>query len=333
MTYEQILTSLKQKQYKPVYFLSGEEPWFIDQITDYIAANVLSEADKAFNQTVVYGKDITVNDIIMAARRYPMMAPYQVVIVKEAQNIDNIETLEVYAQNPMNSTILVIAYKYKTLNKRFKLAKIIDAKGVLLETKKLYDNQLPSWITAYVKEKGKTIDPKASLMISDSVGSDLSKIANAVDKLAIAIGPETGMITCEHVERNIGISKEFNNFELQKAILAKNQFKANQIIFAFGKNPKEYPIQVTISTLFGFFSKLLMFHYLPDKSPGAVASALKVNPYFVQDYVAAARNYNGRKVVENISILRDYDMKSKGFNSATTDNAELLKELIFKLMN
>ncbi|PZX20700.1 DNA polymerase III delta subunit [Breznakibacter xylanolyticus] len=333
MTFEQILTSLKQKQYKPIYFLAGEEPWYIDQITDYIADNVLSESEKAFNLTILYGKDITINDIVLSARRFPMMSPYQVVIVKEAQNIDNIEALEVYAQNPLNSTILVIAYKYKPLNKRYKLAKLIESKGILFETKKLYDNQLPTWITGYAKGKGKNIDPKASLLLSESVGSDLSKIANAIDKLVIALGPETPMITVEHVEKNIGISKEFNNFELQKAILTKNQFKANQIIFAFGKNPKDYPIQVTIATLFGFFTKLLMYHYLPDKSPGSVASSLKINPYFVQDYVSAARNYNGRKVVENISILREYDMKSKGFNSATTDTAELLKELIFKLMN
>jgi DNA polymerase-3 subunit delta len=333
MTFDQILVSLKNKDYKPIYFLMGEESWFIDQITDYIAQNVLTEAEKSFNQTIMYGKDVNASAIIMAARRYPMMAQHQVVIVKEAQNIADIDKLEVYAQNPLKSTILVINYRYKTLDKRKKLTKLIESGGVLFEAKKLYDNQIPSWITNYLKEKGKTIDPKASVVMAESVGADLSKLVHEIDKLIVATGPSVTHLLPEHVEKNIGISKDFNNFELQKAIAAKNTFKVNQIIFAFGKNPKDNPIQVTISTLFGFFVKLLMYHYLPDKSKGSVASALKINPFFVDDYVAAARNYSGAKVVKAISTLRDYDMKSKGFATANTDNAELLKELVFKLMN
>jgi DNA polymerase-3 subunit delta len=333
MTFEQILTSLRNKDYKPVYFLMGDESWYIDQITDYIAQNVLTEEEKSFNQTIMYGKDTTAANIIMAARRYPMMAKYQVVIVKEAQNIADIDKLEVYVQNPLKSTILVVNYRYKTLDKRKKLTKLIESTGVLFEAKKLYDNQLPSWITNYLKEKGKTIDPKASVLLADSVGADLSKMVHEIDKLIVATGPSVTHILSEHIEKNIGISKDFNNFELQKAIASKNIFKANQIIYAFGKNPKDNPIQVTISTLFGFFVKLLMYHYLPDKSKPSVASALKINPFFVDDYVSAARNYSGAKVVKAISTLREFDMKSKGFDTANTDNAELLKELVFKLMN
>lgn len=333
MTFEQIMTSLQKREFKPIYFLMGEESWFIDQITDYISRNVLSGAEKDFNQTVLYGKDTTAANIIMAARRYPMMCPYQVIIVKEAQNVADIDKLEVYAQNPMATTILVVNYRYKTLDKRKKLSKLIDEKGVLFEAKKLYDNNLPSWITNFVKSRGKNIDPKAAVVLAESVGSDLSKLSHEIDKLIVAVGPQVTNLLPDHVEKNIGISKDFNNFELQKAIAAKNVFKVNQIIFAFGKNPKDNPIQVTTVTLFNFFIKLLMYHYLTDKSKPSVAAALKVNPYFVDDYIAAARNYNGTKTVRAISLLREYDMKSKGFASANTDSAELLKELVFKIMN
>jgi DNA polymerase III subunit delta len=333
LTFEQIMGSLQKRDFKPIYFLMGEESWFIDQITDYIAQNVLSDAEKSFNQTVMYGKDTNAANIIMAAKRYPMMSPYQVIIVKEAQNVADIDKLEFYAQNPLNTTILVVNYRYKTLDKRKKLSKLIEEKGVLFEGKKLYDNNLPSWITNYVKSKGKSIDPKAAVVLAESVGSDLSKLSHEISKLIVAVGPQVTTLLPDHVEKNIGISKEFNNFELQKAIATKNIYKVNQIIFAFGKNPKENPIQVTTVTLFNFFVKLLMYHYTPDKSKNNIAAVLKVNPFFVDDYVTAGRNYNGTKTVNAISLLREYDMKSKGFNSANTDNAELLKELVFKLMN
>ncbi|MFT3737180.1 MAG: DNA polymerase III subunit delta [Breznakibacter sp.] len=333
MTFEQIMSSLQKREFKPIYFLMGEESWFIDQITDYIAQNVLSDAEKGFNQTVLYGKDTNAAHIIMAARRYPMMSPHQVIIVKEAQNVADIDKLEIYAQNPLLTTILVVNYRYKTIDKRKKLAKLVEEKGVLFESKKLYDNNLPSWITNYVKNKGKTIDPKAAVVMAESVGSDLSKLVHEIEKLIVAVGPQITNLLPDHVEKNIGISKDFNNFELQKAIAAKNVYKVNQIIFAFGKNPKDNPIQITTVTLFNFFVKLLMYHYLPDKSKNNVASVLKVNPYFVDDYVAAARNFSGNKTVKAISLLREYDMKSKGFESANTDSAELLKELVFKIMN
>lgn len=333
MTFEQIIISIQNKEYKPVYFLMGEESWFIDQITDLITHSVLSESEQGFNQSIMYGKDTTTTDVIMACRRYPMMAPYQVIVVKEAQNLADIEKLEVYAENPLNTTILVVNYKYKTLDKRKKAYKQIDKNGVVFHSKKLYDNQLPSWVNAYLKKKGKTIDPKASVIVSESLGSELSKIAHELDKLIIAVGAEVKHILPEQIEKNIGVSKDFNNFELQKAILNKDITKANQIIYAFGRNPKANPIQLTISTLFGFFTKLLMFHYLDDKSSGNVAKVLKVNPYFVQDYSTGARNYSGRKVVDAIHQLREYDMKSKGYGSPTTESDQLLKELIFKIMH
>ncbi len=333
MTFEQIVQELKQKKYRPIYFLMGDEGYFIDEITNYIATNVLTEEEKGFNQTILYGKDVDTTEIIHAARRFPMMSQHQVIIVKEAQNIAKIEDLEVYANNPLQSTILVINYRYKTLDKRKKFYKSVAKNGILFESKKLYDNQVPQWISSYLQSKGKTIEPKASALLTEFLGSDLSKISHELDKLELAIGASVTQINSAHIEKNIGVSKDYNNFELQKAVLNKDIAKANKIILAFGKNPKAYPIQMTTVTLFGYFQKLLAYYYLPDKSKNAVASALKINPFFVADYTTGARNYPARKVVQIISLIREYDMKSKGFGSATTESGELLKELVFKIMN
>jgi len=333
MTYEEILTSIKKRSFKPIYFLMGDEGWFIDQITDTIANDVLTVEEKGFNQTIMYGKDVNIDQVMMAARRYPMMTEYQVIIVKEAQNIEDIDKLEIYLQNPLKSTILVINYKYKTLDKRKKLTKLIDSTGVLFEAKRLYDNQIPSWINAQIRLAGKTIDPKACVLITENVGAELSKIAGELNKLVVASGPDVKHLLPEHVEKYIGISKDYNVFELQKAIQSKDFFKANQIAISFGRNAKENPFPVTVSSLFGFFVKLLMVHYLPDKSPVNIASALKINPYFANDYSAGIKNYSAMKVIQNISILREYDMKGKGFATANTDPGELIKDLVFKLMH
>ncbi len=333
MTFEQIIKDLKAKKYAPIYFLMGDESYYIDEVTNYIADNVLTQEEKAFNQTVIYGKDSDITSVILAARRYPMMAQHQVIIVKEAQNFKDIEKLAVYAENPLSSTILVVNYRYKTIDKRKKLFKAIHKNGIVFESKKLYDNQVGTWLTAYLKGKGFNIDPTASQILVEYLGNDLSKIAHEIDKLRIAIGADKKTITIDDIEKNIGISKEYNNFELNKAILQKNVVKANRIIRSFAKNPKDNPIQVTIATLFGYFQKLIAYHYLPDKSKMAVASALKINPYFVTDYTTGARNYSARKVVQVISLLRDYDLRSKGYNSNVSDNGELLKELIFKIMH
>ena len=330
MEFDNILSELEKKIYHPVYFLMGEESYFIDQIADYIAQNVLSEPEKDFNQHVLYGKDIDVNAIIMYARRFPMMANNQVVIVKEAQNIKDIEGLEPYFDKPLSSTILVICYKYKTLDKRKTFSKTVAKKGVLFESKKIYENQLPAWINKYLSEKNYSIEPQASLMLTECLGVDLSKVANELDKLIISLPPRT-KITVDHIEQNIGISKDFNVTELQNALGEKNILKANRIVNYFAANPNINPIQKTISMLFGYFMKLLTYHFLEDKSN--VASALQVNPYFVKGYISAAQKYPAAKVVNIISILREYDMKSKGFGNSSATQGDLYKELVFKILH
>lgn len=332
MTYEEIISNLQKKIYHPIYFLMGEETYFIDKISDYIADNVLTEAEKGFNQTVLYGKDTEPHTIIANARRFPMMSNYQVIIVREAQNIKKIEDLEPYAKNPLNSTILVINYKYKTLDKRRTFPKLIDQKGVLFESKKIYDNQLPTWISAYLKSQQYSIAPQAAAMISEYLGADLGKVANELDKLIISL-PLGTKISPDHIERNIGISKEFNVYELQNALGERDLLKANRIINYFGANPSSNPMPVVISSLFSYFSKILNYHFLEDKSQNNVASVLQVHPFFVKTYVAAAKNYNIKKLVEIVSILREYDMKSKGFGNISTSSADLQREMIYRILH
>jgi len=332
MTFEEIIGNLQKKIYHPIYFLMGEETYFIDKISDYIAEHVLTEAEKGFNQTVLYGKDLEPNTIIANARRFPMMANHQVIIVREAQNIKKIEDLEPYAKAPLNSTILVINYKYKTLDKRKTFTKLIDQKGVLFESKKIYDNQLPAWISLYLKNHQYTIAPQASAMIAEYLGANLGKVANELDKLIISL-PAGTQITPDHIERNIGISKEFNVFELQNALGERDLLRANRIVNYFGANPSSNPIPVVISALYSYFSKLLNYHFLEDKSQNNVAAALQVNPFFVKNYVAAAKNYNIRKLVEIVSILREYDMKSKGFGNVSASQADLQREMIYRILH
>lgn len=332
MISEDILKTLRAKQYKPIYFLMGEEPYFIDQVSDYIQDHVLDESEKEFNQTVLYGREADVNSIISAAKRYPMMSPYQVIIVKEAQNIRDIEALMPYVEKPVDTTILVICYKYKTLDKRKAFAKRVSEKAILLDSKKLYQDKIPAWITGYLKAKNYSINPKAAVMLTEYLGNDLSKISNELDKLGILLKPGTE-ITPEHVSQNIGISKEFNVFELQEAIGKRDVLKANRIAMYFAANPKDNPLVVTLSSLFSYFSKILLYHYQQDKSPSAIASALKVNPYFVKDYEMAARNYNARKAMEVIGLIREYDLKSKGVDNVSASDGELLKELLFKILH
>jgi DNA polymerase-3 subunit delta len=310
----------------------GEETYFIDKISDYIADNVLTEAEKGFNQTVLYGKDLEPSTIIGNARRFPMMANHQVIIVREAQNIKKIEDLEPYVKNPLNSTILVINYKYKTLDKRKTFPKLIDQKGVLFESKKIYDNQLPAWITTYLKNQRYTISPQAAAMIAEYLGTDLGKVVNELDKLIISL-PVGTQITPDHIEKNIGISKEFNVFELQNALGDRDLLRANRIINYFGANPSSNPVTVVVSALFSYFSKLLNYHFLEDKSQNNVASVLQVHPFFVKNYVAAAKNYNIKKLVEIVSILREYDMKSKGWGNVSASQADLQKEMIYRILH
>lgn len=334
MTFEQIITDLNNKIYKPVYFLMGDEPFFIDKITNYIHENVLTEAEKAFNLSVVYGKDSDIGDVINNARRFPMMANYQVLILKEAQEIKNIDNLVYYVNNPLKSTILVVNYKYKTIDKRKKLYKALDKNkdAVILESNKIYDSQIPKWIESFIKQKGYSIEPKSTMLLAEYLGNDLSKIVNELEKLTIVL-PANTKINAEHIEKNIGISKDFNVFELQNAISTRNILKANQIINYFAKNQKQHNIIPTISILSNFFTKILQYHFVKDKSQRNVAATIGVSPYFVKDYSLAAKNYNAKKTVQVISLLREYDMKSKGFDNVSTTPGELLKELIFKIMH
>lgn len=333
MTFDSILNDLKNKKYAPIYFLMGDESYFIDKITDYIAANVLNETDKAFNQSVLYGKDVDIASVINAAKRFPMMAEHQVIVVKEAQNINKIEDLVYYAENPLKSTVLVLNYKYKKLDKRKKLYKILDKKAVLFEAKKLYDNQVPDWITKYLKAKQIDIQPTGSLMLTEFLGSDLSKIAMELDKLIITLPKGEKMISPAHIEENIGISKDFNNMELQKALVKRDHLKAYRIADHFAQNQKNNPFPVTIAMLYGFFNKILVYYFLKDKSKMSVAGALKINPYFVAEYQMAAKVFPPKKAVDVISYLREYDLKSKGVGSLSASPGDLLKELIFKILN
>lgn len=332
-TYQQLMSDLKNKIYHPVYFLSGEEPYFIDKISDFISQNVLTEAEKSFNQTVLYGKDSDAVEIINTAQRFPMMSNYQVVILKEAQELKNFDSLIHYIGKPLKSTILVVNYKYKSLDKRKKLFKVIQENAVVFESKKLYEDKIPEWITNALKKDGYSIDNKAAILLTEFLGTDLSKIEKELEKLILTIPEGSKNITPEQIERNIGISKDFNNFELQKALVAKDVLKANRIINYFAGNQKNIHITQTITNLYFFFSKILLYHVLPDKSRNKVAVALKINPFFVPEYERAARTFKAKKTVEIISLLREYDAKSKGYGNPSTDAGDLLKELIFKILH
>jgi DNA polymerase III subunit delta len=332
MKFEEILSSLSGKNYQPVYFLMGEETYYIDEISNYISKNVLSESERDFNQSILYGKDTDAASIISACKQFPLMGQHTVVIVKEAQDLKKIEDLEIYINNPLLSTILVLCYKNKSLDKRKKFGKEIAKKAVVFESKKLYDNQVPAWIQEYLKKKNYKIQLKAAHLLAEFVGTSLSKITNELDKLMIITLPSVE-ITSEMIEKNIGISKDFNIFELNKAIGTKDVLKANRIANYFAENPKEHPLVMTVGTLFNYFQKILLYQTLKDKSKSNVASILKVNPFFVSDYVNAARLFSKTKNLEIISLLRKYDLKSKGVDNQSTTDGELLKELLFKILH
>jgi len=330
---EQIVEEINSGNTKPIYFLMGEEAFYIDKISDYIENNILSDSEKEFNQMVLYGRDVTIEDIVANAKRFPMMAEKQVVIVKEAQDLSRtIEKLSSYAENPQPSTVLVVCYKYKTLDKRKKLAKIVSKNGCLFESKKLYENQVGEWISSNLKERGYTIEPKAVQMLVEFLGSNLSKINNELDKLTLVL-PKGTSISAIHIEDNIGISKDFNNFELRKSIGEKQVLKANQIATYFAQNPKSNPLVMTISLLNSFFTQLLMYHGLKDKGKINVAKVLRINPYFVNEYQRAAKNYPMRKVAQVIAHLRSADIKSKGVGASNLPQGDILKELLFKIMH
>ncbi len=332
-SYDEIMSDLRKRIFRPVYFLAGDEPYYIDLITDYIAEKVLTEEEKAFNQVVLYGEDTTISAVIDTAKRFPMMASHQVVIVKEAQSLKKTEDLALYLEKPLLSTILVINFRYKVIDKRTKLYKTLEAQGVYFESMRLRDYQVAPWAERYLMAKGVKIDPGASALLSEYLGTDLHKIANELDKLLITLPAGKPLITSQHIEKNIGISKDFNNFELQKAVGERNILKANRIVNYFGENQKDNPITLTIASLFSLFTKLLTYHYLTDKSKNNVAAALKINPFFVKDYELWATRYNASRTIHIISLLRTYDMKSKGFGDTGTEPGDLLKEMIYKILH
>jgi DNA polymerase III subunit delta len=326
-----ITKDIKAGNIKPIYFFMGEEPYYIDKLTEFIENNVLQEHERDFNQTILYGRDVTMEDVISNAKRFPMMADHQVVIVKEAQELaKSIDKLESYAENPQPSTVLVFAYKYKTLDKRKKVTKNIVKTGLIFESKKLYENQVGEWVKRVLSGQGYAIEPKAIIMLVEFLGTDLSKINNELDKLKIVL-PKGHTISAKDVEDNIGISKDYNNFELRKAIGEKNQLKAYKIIDYFAQNPKDNPIVVTTSLVFSFFSQLLQYHGTKDKNPKNLANVLKVNPYFLKDYDLAARNYPMKKVSAVIATLRDIDIKSKGVGANALPQSDLLKEMLIHI--
>ncbi|WP_374172779.1 DNA polymerase III subunit delta [Flavobacterium tructae] len=328
-----IVNDIKAGNIKPIYFLMGEEPYYIDKLSEYIEQNVLAEEEKGFNQTVLYGRDVSVEDIVATAKRYPMMADRQVVIVKEAQDLSRtIDKIESYVNNPMETTVLVFCYKYKTLDKRKKVTKLLAQKGIVYESKKLYENQVGDWIKRVLAGKKYTIDPKANAMLVEFLGTDLSKINNELEKLQIIL-PQGTVITPQHIEENIGFSKDYNVFELRKAIGERNQLKAYKIAENFAHNPKEYPLVMTTGLVFGFFVQLLKYHGLKDKNPKNVAAAIGVNPYFLKEYDLAIKNYPMRKVSQIVGALRDVDVKSKGVGANALPQSDLLKEMLYKIFN
>lgn len=328
-----ILNDIKSGNIKPIYFLMGEEPYYIDIVSDYIEKNVLSEEEKGFNQTVLYGRDVSIEDIISTAKRYPMMAERQVVIVKEAQDLSRtIDKLENYADNPMPSTVLVICYKYKTLDKRKKVTKVLGKNGLVYESKKLYENQVGDWIKRILASKKYTIEPKANAMLVEFLGTNLGKINNELEKLQIIL-PKGSIITPKDIEENIGFSKDFNVFELRKAIGERNQLKAYTIAANFANNPKENPMVVTTSLVFGFFIQLLKYHGLKDRNPKNVAAVIGVNPFFLKEYDVALKNYPMKKVSQIVASLRDIDVKSKGVGASSMSNSDLLREMLYNIFN
>lgn len=333
-TYEEIVRNLKNRTYAPVYFLMGEEDYYIDRISDYILDTVLTETEKEFNQTVLFGMDTDINTVINAARRYPMMSEHQVVVVKEAQNLKNLENLTYYLQKPMPSTILVLCYKHGVLDRRKKIAAEIEKNGVLFESKKLKDSQLPGFISTYLKRKKIEIEPKASEMMAEFVGTDLSRMTGELDKLIITLPEGQKRITPEQIEKNIGISKDFNNFELRNALIEKDVLKANMIVKYFDENPKNNPLQMTLAVLFNFFSNLMLAYYAPQKTDQGIATQLGLrSAWQAKDYMNAMQRYTGVKVMQIINAIRNCDAKSKGVGNTSATNGELLRELVYFILH
>ncbi len=334
MTYEQIVKDIRARKFAPIYLLMGDEPYYIDELTNLLTEAVVPEDMRDFNQTILYGLETNVNDVVIASRRFPMMTDHQLIVIKEAQRLAKIDDLEVYTKSPLASTILVINYKGGTVDKRKKFAATVDKNGVVFESKKIPDYKMPAFISSFVQEKKLTIDDKSAQMLSDYLGNDLSKLSNELDKLIIALPESQTRITPEIIEQNIGISKDYNNFELLKAVITRDVFKANQIADYFEKNPKNNPMIMTLAILFNFFSNLMICYWAPNKTDNGLAQELGLrSPFMARDYVTALKSYNAFKCMNIISLLRTYDAKGKGVDNPSTPDGQLLKELLYKIMH
>jgi DNA polymerase III subunit delta len=331
MSHEKIILEWKKKVYKPIYWLEGEEEYFIDKIVDYAEHNILSEAESGFNLTVFYGKDAAWPDVINACRRYPMFSERQVVLLKEGQQMKDIEKLESYIENPLNSTILVVSYKEKKVDGRTKFAKLIKERGVMLSTKKIYENQLPQWTEEIVHSHGYEISRKALMLLVDHIGNDLTRIENEIEKILVNLGKRK-TINEDDIEEFIGISKEFNVFEFQNALGAKDLANCIRIVQYFEANPKAAPIQLIFPNLYTFFSRLYMIHGLNSRDEKTVAASTGINPFFVKDYLKAAKAYSFPQVEKAILLLNQYNLKSVGVSDIGTEDASLLKEMVYKII-
>lgn len=329
---KRIISDIAAGNIKPIYFLFGEEPYYIDKVAEYIEKNVLQEEERSFNQMVLYGKDVTIDEIVSNAKRFPMMSERQVIIVKEAQHLSRtIEKLTTYVENSQPSTVLVVCYKYKKLDKRKKLYKAVQKTGIVFESKKLYENQVSEWIRKVLPHRGYSISPKAAVLLVEFLGTDLGRVDKELEKLQLIL-PNGTEISPQLIEEHIGISKDYNNFELKKAVGERNVVKATRIINYFAENPKGNPFVLTVSLLHNFFSQLLKYHGLSDHSPKNVASALRISPYFVGEFQTAAKNYPMKKVSGIVSSLRELDLKGKGVGANNISQVDLLKELLVKII-
>lgn len=331
MSAEKIINDLRNQKFRPVYWLEGEEEFFIDQVIHYAENNILTESESSFNLSVFYGRDSNWADVVNACRRYPMFSEKQVVILKEGQSMRDIEKLEGYVEKPLGSTLLFVAYKNKKIDGRTKLAKILKDKSVLFSTKKIYDKELPEWTNNLIKSKGLTISNKALFLLIDHIGNDLNRLNNEIDKLSINLSGRNN-ITEDDIETYVGISKEFNVFELQQAIAAKDLYKAIRIIQYFAANPKAAPLQLIFPSLYNYFSKVIMIYSIPSRDEKSVATAIGVHPFFVKDYIQTAVKFSQFEIEKILLLLYEYNLRNLGVNDAGTEDADLLKEMVVKMI-
>lgn len=334
MTYEDIAKDIKNGKFAPVYLLMGEEDYYIDRISDYIVEKALDENEKEFNLTIMYGLDTDMASVVNNAKRYPMMSEHQVVVVKEAQNLRSWEELSFYMQKPLTSTILVFCYKHGTLDRRKKIVAEIEKNGVVFESKKLKENLLPGFITTYMKRRKMEIDDTAAQLMAEFVGNDLNRLAGELDKLIITMPKDRNRITPVEIERNIGISKDYNNFELKNALITKDTLKANKIVKYFSDNPKSNPLQPTLALLFNYFTNLMVAYYAPERTENGVAAYLGLkSPWLAKEYIAGMKAYTGVKVMNIITQIRLCDARSKGIGNVSLSPGELLRELVYFILH